>query len=261
MIDEKMPVVFVGHGSPMNAIGNNRARRGWREVGKRIGKPAAILGISAHWTARGKVPVRTDPLNPQIMDMYGFPEELYQVQYQPMGDNATALRALELLGHAGKADNEWGLDHGLWSVLNTMYPDADVPVVPMGVDMSASDDEHYDMGRRLSALRDEGVLIVASGNIVHNLGMTDWNNPNGTDWADQFDQSIFDAVQNSEFEKAVHYEQIPSAKLAVPTRDHYLPFLVALGAVQVGDRIGTFNNYRELGSMSMTSYLFEPSGE
>ena len=142
-----------------------------------------------------------------------------------------------------------------------MYPDADVPVVPMGVDMSASDDEHYEMGRRLSVLQNEGVLIVASGNIVHNLGMTDWGNPNGTDWADQFDQSIFDAVQNSEFEKVVHYEQLPGAKLAVPTRDHYLPFLVALGTVQVGDHIGTFNNYRELGSMSMTSYLFEPSGK
>lgn len=260
MSTDRMPVVFAGHGSPMNAIGNNRARQGWRAVGQHIvdayGKPAAILAVSAHWQARGAFHVRTDVVNPQIMDMWGFPEELYQVHYQPEGDNAVARRVLDLLGSRAAADNEWGIDHGVWSVLATMFPEADVPVVPMSVNMAASAEDHYRVGADLRVLRDEGVLVFASGNVVHNLMLTDWDNDQGFDWADRFDAAIHGAIGESDFGKVVHYAELPDAQLAVPTTDHFLPLLVALGTVQVGDRVGVFNDYRELGSMSMTSYIF-----
>ncbi len=260
MNTDRMPVVFAGHGSPMNAIGDNRARQGWRAVGEHIvenyGKPSAILAVSAHWQARGSFHVHTDVVNPQIMDMWGFPEELYQVHYQPDGDNELARRVLGLLGDRATADNEWGIDHGVWSVLATMFPEADVPVVPMSVDMAASADDHYRVGADLRALRDEGVLVFASGNVVHNLMMVDWDSDAGADWADRFDKDIHDAIAASDFGKVVHYEELPDARLAVPTTDHFLPLLVALGAAQTGDAVATFNNYRELGSMSMTSYIF-----
>jgi 4,5-DOPA dioxygenase extradiol len=254
--EKKMPVVFTGHGSPMNAIGRNRARDGWREMGLRLGKPQVIIAVSAHWTTRG-VCVRRSDANPQINDMYGFPQELYDVHYAPAGSVKYADRALELLGSGAKENNDWGIDHGVWSVLSNMYPDCDVPVVMVSTDVSAGAQAQFETGRALAELRTEGALILASGNVVHNLRMVGWDMDKGYDWADGFDAAIRDAVLAGDFETPVDYKKLPDAARAVPTAEHYYPLLAALGAASKDDRVTVWNEYRELGSMSMTSYLFE----
>lgn len=250
-----MPVVFTGHGSPTNAIGDNRARRGWIELGKRLGKPRAIVAVSAHWATRGTL-VRTAPENRQINDMYGFPDALYEVKYAPAGDPELAGRVIGLIGDAVE-NNDWGIDHGVWSVLSNMYPDADVPVVMVSINTNAAPATLLEIGRRLRPLREEGVLIVASGNVVHNLRLTDWKNPNGVAWADAFDKTVRDAVIGGDFDTAANFLDLEDADLAVPTPEHYQPLIVALGAARTSDKVTVFNDYRELGSMSMTSYLFE----
>lgn len=256
MSQEKiMPVVFCGHGSPTNAIGDNRARRGWIALGQQLGKPRAIVAVSAHWATRGTL-VRTAADNPTINDMYGFPKELYEVGYSPAGDPELARRVLDLLGDANE-DNSWGIDHGVWSVLSNMYPQADVPVVMVSTDTNTSPAKLMDIGRRLQPLRREGVLIVASGNIVHNLRLTDWKNPNGAVWADAFDQTVKEAVLDGDFDTAADFLDLEDADLAVPTPEHFQPFIVTLGAASPQDKVTVFNDYRELASMSMTSYLFE----
>lgn len=254
--DERMPAIFVGHGSPMNAIGDNRARRDWIRIGKELPRPKAIVGVSAHWTSSGTTLVRRSEVNRQVYDMYGFPDELYQIRYAPPGDIAVADRVLSLLGSDSRADNAWGLDHGLWSVMCNMFPDADIPVVPVSVDTSASPQKLFDMGRRLSALRDEGVLVLGSGNVVHNLRMVNWSNRDGEIWADSFDGSIKRAVLDRDFGTVLGYESLNSSAKAVPTVEHFDPLPVILGASREDDRIEVFADYRELGSMSMTSYLF-----
>jgi 4,5-DOPA dioxygenase extradiol len=251
----RMPVVFAGHGSPMNAI-EGRARDGWRALGETVGRPKVIVAVSAHWTTRG-LRVRTAPDNRQIFDMYGFPDELYRVRYAPAGSPEYAARALELLGAAAKADNSWGIDHGVWSVLSSMFPGADVPVVMVSVDMAAGAQSQYDAGKKLAPLRDEGALIFASGNVVHNLRMVGWDMTGGYDWADSFDSRIKSAVLSGDFQTPVDYEKLPDAGKAVPTAEHYYPLLAALGAAAPEDEITVWNDYRELGSMSMTSYLFK----
>lgn len=250
------PVLFCGHGSPTNAIdARSRARAGWREVGERFGKPKAILAVSAHWATRDTW-VRTAADNPQINDMYGFPKELYQVHYKPTGAPEVANRALELLGEAAKGTEEWGIDHGVWSVLCNMYPEADVSVAMMSTNVDVTPEEAFVLGQHLAGLRDDGVMILASGNVVHNLELVDWSNMEGEPWSDAFDTTIRDAVTQGRFDVAVDYQKLDDWKLAVPTNEHYLPLLVALGAARVGDHVGVFNDYRELGSMSMTSFAF-----
>jgi len=252
---KRMPVIFTGHGSPMNAIGENRARSGWREIGERLGKPKAIVAVSAHWTTRGLF-VRTAADNPQINDMYGFPRELYEVMYAPAGSPGLAERALELLGGTAASKNDWGIDHGVWSVLSNMYPDADVPVVMVSTDAAAAPEEVFETGRRLKALRGEGALIVASGNVVHSLRLVDWSMDDGYGWADRFDGTIKEAVFSGDFKTPVEYKKLFDWQKAVPTVEHYYPLLAALGAADESDKVTVFNDYRELGSMSMTSYLF-----
>jgi len=254
--EKRMPVLFTGHGSPMNAVGDSRARDGWRKMGDALGKPKVIIAVSAHWTTNGLC-VRRSETNPQINDMYGFPEELYRVHYEPAGSIAYADRVLELLEGSAAVNNEWGIDHGVWSVLSNMYPDADVPVVMVSTDMSAGSDAQFATGRKLSALRDEGALILASGNIVHNLRMVSWNMTDGYEWALRFDSAMRDAVSAGNFRTAVQYQSLPDAHKAIPTSEHYYPFLVSLGAASEKDKITVWNEYCELGSMSMTSYLFE----
>lgn len=254
--EKRLPVVFTGHGSPMNAIGENRARDGWRALGRTLGRPKVIVAVSAHWTTRGLC-VRRSGENPQIFDMYGFPEELYRVKYAPAGSVETADRVLAALGGAARANNDWGIDHGVWSVLSNMYPDADVPVVMVSTDLTADAAAQFETGRRLAALRDEGALILASGNVVHNLRLVDWESAGGFDWADSFDAAVRNAILAGDFQTPVAFEKLPDAALAVPTAEHYFPLLTALGAAEPTDRVTVFNEYRELGSMSMTSYLFE----
>ena len=254
--DKRMPVLFTGHGSPMNAIGNNRARDGWRKTGTVLGKPKVIIAVSSHWATNGRC-IRRSDVNPQINDMYNFPQELYQIHYEPAGSVEYADRVLELLDGTASVSNEWGIDHGVWSVLSNMYPDYDVPVVMVSTDMSAGSAAQFETGRKLSALRDEGALILASGNIVHNLRMVSWDMTDGYEWASRFDRTIRDAVVSGDFQTAVQYQTLPDAKKAIPTNEHYYPFLTALGAASGTDKVTVWNEYCELGSMSMTSYLFE----
>ena len=253
--EDRLPVIFSGHGSPMNAIGRNRANEGWKYIGSKLGKPPVIIAVSAHWTTHGTA-VRTAENNRQINDMYGFPKELYDVHYEPKGSPEYAARVLELLGEDGHEDNSWGIDHGVWSILSNMYPDADVPVVMVSTDVDASPEKLFEIGKKLKALRNEGAMIIASGNVVHNLRMVDWDNENGAPWADAFDQAIIDAVKVRDNDTVIGYEKLDNARLAVPTAEHYAPLLVALGATVPEDRAAVWNEYRELGSMSMTSFLW-----
>jgi len=251
-----MPVIFSGHGSPMNAIGKNRARGSWKKMGEKLGKPKVIIAISAHWATQGLY-VRTAADNPQVYDMYGFPNELYEVQYTPVGFPEYAGRVIELLDGMAEEKNDWGIDHGVWSILSNMYPDADVPVVCVSTDTAADPAAQFETGKRLRTLREEGAMILASGNIVHNLSMVNWDMDTGYSWADVFDETIKDAIRSKNFTVPLEYEKIEGWRKAIPTNEHYYPLLVALGAADRDDTVTVWNDYRELGSMSMTSYLFE----
>lgn len=254
--NRKAPVLFVGHGSPMNAIENNSIRRGWRDMGKRLGKPRAIVAVSAHWYANGRF-VRTEPMNEQIDDMYGFPDALYEVEYEPASDTALARKTLELLGDGARGTGIWGIDHGVWSVLCNMYPDADVPVVMVSTDALASPEAQFETRRKLAALRDEGAMLFASGNVVHNLQATDWSSHDGFAWNKRFDRAVRDAIASRDFKSVVEYRQLPEWRKAVPTPDHFFPLLTALGAVAEDDSVEVWNEIFDLGSMSHTSYLFQ----
>lgn len=254
---KKMPVLFIGHGSPMNAIEDNEYTAKWETLCNKIPRPTAILCISAHWYTKG---VRiTDAKNPKMVyDMYGFPDELYQIIYGASGAPELAHQIKEILGNHVKIDNSWGLDHGAWSVLCRIYPKADIPVFQLSVDSSASAKQHFEIGQKLSTLREQGVLIIGSGNVVHNLSRVDWNTEGGFSWAEEFDQYIYDNIINRSYENVIHYERAGKASsLAFYTMDHFAPLLSILGASNEKDRILTFNKSCVLGSLSMTSYLFE----
>ena len=253
---KRMPVVFTGHGSPMNAVTDNPARRGWIKMGRQLGKPDVIVAVSAHWATNGLF-VRRSSTNPQKYDMYGFPDQLYRVHYEPEGSVKNADRVLECLKGRASVSNDWGIDHGIWSVLSNMYPDADVPVVMVSTDISADADSQFQTGKMLSSLSDEGALILCSGNIVHALGLVNWDMTDGYEWADRFDAAVKEAVLAKQFGIPVNYTAVSDHEKAVPTSEHYYPFLTALGAASGKEKITVWNEYRELGSMSMTSYLFE----
>jgi len=252
----KMPILFVGHGSPMNAIENNNFTIAWREIGQ-IVKPKAILMVSAHWFTHGTF--TQDAEDPRVVnDMYGFPKALYQVNYQVCGDKHLTQRIMECLERKVPINNEWGIDHGAWSVLNHMYPEKDVPVVQLSIDADLKPEEYYAIGKQLSVLRDEGVFIIGSGNIVHNLSLADWEMESGYDWADYFDHEIKEAILAKKHDLCIRYKELgEEATLSVPTIDHYSPLLYILGASREDDHIKVFNENRVFGSGSMTSYLFE----
>lgn len=253
----RMPVLFVGHGSPMNAIEDNEFSVRWKQLGERLPKPEAILSVSAHWFTDG-TKVTDAPAPKMIYDMYGFPDELYRVAYPAPGSPRFARLAKELIGDGVKTDNSWGLDHGSWSVLRRLYPKADVPVFQLSVDARASMEVHYEIGRKLRPLRDQGMLIFGSGNVVHNLARVEWGMNGGYPWAETFDGYVKEKVLNRLFNDVVRYGQAgPSAALAFTTPDHFAPLLYALGAADERDRISVFNAACVMGSLSMTSYLFE----
>lgn len=258
MSNKKMPVIFSGHGSPMLALDNNDVTRGLREVGNAVlrkhGKPKAILAISAHWYVKGTYVQRTEDPK-QVYDMYGFPRELYEFKYPVKGDVALADRVSDLLGERVSVKNDWGIDHGTWTVLCHMFPDADIPVVQLSVDGALSKDEIYEIGKSLAPLRDEGYLIFASGNVVHNLRMVDWDNPNGSDECIAFNEAITNNVVARNDKAVVAYETVPNAAYAVPTPEHYLPLIYCLGAAE-GETPEVFNNHCELGAIAMTGYAF-----
>ncbi|MCK9170531.1 MAG: 4,5-DOPA dioxygenase extradiol [Treponema sp.] len=254
-MSNRMPVLFVGHGSPMNAVENNEFTETWQTLSGNISRPSAILSVSAHWFTDGER-IQTAPRPRQVYDMYGFPQELYNVRFPATGKPELAEKVQKLVHTPVSADNSWGIDHGTWSVLCRMYPDADIPVVQLSVNRSASLQDQFELGRELLPLRDDGILILASGNIVHNLGMIDWDKQDGFGWADSFDGTVRDAVLSGNVQSIMNAASSgKDARRAVPTPDHFMPLLYALGA-SGGDKPVVFNDARTLGSLSMTGFVF-----
>ncbi len=239
----------------MNAIENNPYTAQWEALGGMLPRPEAILSVSAHWFTRGsKIADTATPRT--IYDMYGFPEALYQIVYNAPGSPRLAHEAKNLIQRPVEIDNTWGLDHGTWSVLHRVYPQADIPVFQLSVDRAAAPEALYQIGRELRPLRDQGVLVMGSGNIVHNLGLVDWNLEGGYGWAEDFDGYIRQRILEGRHQDVVHFERAgASASLAVPIMDHFGPLLYVLGASQENDSVSFFNNGYVLGSLSMTCCL------
>lgn len=259
MQDKRMPVVFTGHGSPMLALEDSPVTRELHALGRRIerdfDKPKAILSISAHWYWEGTY-VQTAPEPTQIYDMYGFPPELYQVKYPARGSAELSARVLELLGADVQADNRWGIDHGSWTVLVHLFPEADVPVVQLSVDQMKNPRQVFELGQALAPLRDEGYLILGSGNVVHNLYQVDWDHPDdASPECRAFNADVISRVRAHDDEGLLNWEELPHARYAVPTPDHYMPLLYALGAAR-GDDAQVFNDVCNLGSIAMTGFAF-----
>ena len=253
----KMPVLFVGHGSPMNAIEDNEYTRAWGRIAERIPKPEVILSVSAHWFTKG-TKIMNEESPKTIYDMYGFPRELYEVSYNTAGSPGMAKICKERITKETSYDNSWGIDHGTWSVLAHMYPERTVPVFQISIDANAPPAVHYQIGKELSALREQGVLIFGTGNIVHNLRLVDWHQASkGFDWAYEFDEFIYNNILDKNYNSILKYQEHASAKLAVPTPDHFYPLLYVLGASNAEDKVHVSNKSCELGSLSMTAYLFE----
>lgn len=230
-----LPAFFIGHGNPMNALQTNSYTEGWRKIGRETSRPKAILAISAHWYVRGTgVTISTAPRT--IHDFGGFPKELYQVNYPAPGDLTLARRVQQLLSPVPvRFDDTWGLDHGTWSVLTHVYPDADIPVVQLSIDETRPPAFHFELGRRLSPLRNEGVLIVGSGNLVHNLAAYAWgqHNPEPYDWAVRFETETKQMLLAGEYQPLLNYDRLgKDALLSVPTPEHFLPLLYVLGSRQ-----------------------------
>lgn len=251
---EQMPVLFVGHGNPMNAILRNEFNEKWISLGKELPRPKAILSVSAHWLTRGTyVTAMARPKT--IHDFGGFPKELFDAQYPAPGAPDLAAETAKLIKSTTvHEDHQWGLDHGTWSVLLPMYPQADIPVFQMSIDYTKPPQYHYELAKELAALRSKGVLILGSGNIVHNLGMIDFEGKTRFDWAYEFDDIIKTYIEKGDHNGVVQYDKLGSlAKLAVPTNDHYLPLLYTLGLQGKKDDIGFFNDKMDAGSISMRS--------
>ena len=249
-----MPAIFFGHGNPMNAIGRNGYTDAWQRVGQETPRPKAILSISAHWyVPQTGVTISTAPRT--IHDFGGFPRELYQVQYPAPGDPALARRVQQLLSPLDvKLDDSWGLDHGTWSVLKHVYPAADVPVVQLSIDETRPASFHFDIGKKLATLRDEGILIVGSGNLVHNLHAYAWgqHTRDPYDWAIRFEATAKEMMRAAEYAPLIDYEKLGrDAALAIPTPDHYLPLLYVLATEQNRDSVSFPVEGVDGGSISM----------
>ena len=255
---QRMPVLFVGHGSPMYAIEENEFVDSWRKLGETIPRPKAILCISAHWETNGTfVTAMSKP--PTIHDFGGFPKELFAVQYPAPGSPELAMETKRSVTNVTVGlDEKWGLDHGAWSVIRNIYPKADVPVIEMSLDYNMSPQTHYDMAKELSALRDKGVLIVGSGNIVHNLRMVAWDKMNepeyGFDWAVHANEKIKQLILNNNHKELINYSLLGrEVQMAVPTPEHFLPLLYALALRGSNDQVSFFNDKAVMGSLTMTS--------
>ncbi len=249
--EKRMPVFFIGHGSPMNAIEDNEFSRAWIEAARSIPKPESILCISAHWET--DTPAVTAMPHPKtIHDFYGFPKELNEKVYPAPGSPPLAQKVTELLQpRTVSPDLNWGLDHGTWSVLCQMYPKADIPVVQLSLSTSLSYQEQYDLGKALGPLRDQGVLILGSGNIVHNLRRLVWEDT-AFDWAVEFDQKIKDWIEKGEHDPIIHYEdQGQAAALSVNSGEHYAPLMYVLALQNKSEPVQFFNEKIWGGSLSM----------
>jgi len=252
----KMPVVFVGHGSPMNIIADNHYTRSLRELGRTLPKPAAVLVVSAHWQTR-KTQL-TSALKPQtIYDFYGFPKELYQVRYECPGSPEKAALVEKITQQKARGDDRRGIDHAAWAVLLHMYPAADVPVMEMSLDVELSPVEHYELGKRLAPLRDEGILIIGSGNMVHNLAQVNFDQTEGGeyDWAVKFDRLTEELLVNREHTRLIEYERLPGAGRAIPTNEHYLPMLYSIALQEENETLRFVCTDIQNGSIAMRSFV------
>lgn len=249
-----LPAIFFGHGNPMNALLKNEYTDAWKRIGQAMDRPKAILSISAHWfVPETGVTIATAPRT--IHDFGGFPRELYQVEYPAPGDPQLARRVQKLLAPvAVQLSQTWGLDHGTWSVLRHVYPDADIPVVQLSIDENQPAAFHYELGRKLAPLREEGVLIAGSGNLVHNLHAYAWGRhlPDPYDWAVRFEKEARELMLAGDHTRLVQYEALGrDAALSIPTPDHYLPLLYVIGARQQGEPVAFPVDGVDGGSISM----------
>ena len=259
---ERMPVLFIGHGSPMNAIEENEFVTGWRNIGKSLPKPNAILCVSAHWETRGTLVTSME--NPvTIHDFGGFPKALFDVQYPAPGSPQLAEETKNIIKKTEvRLDDKWGLDHGSWSIVKHLYPNADVPVIEMSLDYYQSPQFHYELSKELSSLRKKGVLIIGSGNMVHNLGLMAWNRLNDTeygyDWALEASEKMKSFIRNGNHQELINYElQGKAFNLAIPTPEHYLPLLYALALKEKDETVTLFNDKAIAGSLTMTSLIID----
>ena len=252
-LSSKMPALFVGHGSPMNAIEDNEFSSAWTDTGRALPTPTAILCISAHWETAGTcVTAMASPRT--IHDFYGFPRALHELRYPAPGSPSLAQRVRASVRTTEvRLDHDWGLDHGAWSVLCRMFPAAGIPVIQLSLDRTKTAAFHYALGRELRTLRSEGVLILGSGNIVHNLGRIRWQDA-AYDWAAEFDERIKGLILSRDHDAVVRYDQLGrTAQLAVPTNEHFLPLLYILGLQEDHDTVRFFAEKVTLGSISMRS--------
>ena len=254
---QKMPVLFLGHGSPMNAIEENEFVSNFRRLGKEVAKPKVILCISAHWETKGtKVTAMQQP--PTIHDFGGFPQALFDVQYPAPGSPELAQITKEIITKTDVAlDHHWGLDHGAWSVIKHMYPDADIPVIQLSLDYTKSPKYHYELGQELEKLRHKGVLIVGSGNVVHNLRKVKWDKLNDTyawDWAEEANEKMKSFILDGNHQALVDYrKQGSSFAMSIPTPEHYLPLMYVLGLKDKNESVELFNDQMVGGSIGMLS--------
>lgn len=256
---DRMPLVFLGHGSPMNAIEDTRFSRAWSELGKTLPRPKAILVVSAHWMTRGTTLVDVSDMPRTIHDFYGFPDALFAQRYPAPGNPALAREVVSLLAsHHAEEDDSWGLDHGAWTVLKYLYPGADVPVFQVSIDMTRGLDYQLEIGKTLSELRNRGVLILGSGNVVHNLGAVRWGaNSAPHDFALEFDTLFADRLTDRNFAALADRDGLGSLlRIAHPTVDHYLPALTIAGASDGRDELTFMTDSIDLGSISMRSFVF-----
>ena len=264
-----MPVLFVGHGSPMNALEDNHFARNWQRVGKLLPRPTAILCISAHWETRGPQVTAMDSPG-TIHDFGGFPGALYQMTYPAPGSPSLAREIQQLVKSTPVTlDYAWGLDHGTWSILHHMYPDADIPVVQLSLDRTRSSAAHYALAKELLPLRRQGVLVMGAGNLVHNLRMIAWersqrdfNAPYGFDWAEEATALFKKLIQEKDHQALIDFPALGDAvQMAVPTPEHFLPLLYILALQQQNEAVLFFNDHHVGGSLSMTSLIIGEAAE
>lgn len=253
-----MPALFIGHGSPMNGIEDNEFSRRWKKMAAEIPVPKAVLVVSAHWFSNGTHITAMD-FPKTIHDFGGFPKALYEVQYNAPGSPALAMETTSLIHSAHvELNHDWGLDHGTWTVVRHMYPEANIPVLQLSIDYSRETQYHFDLARELFALRKKGVLIIGSGNMVHNLRMVAWDKMEepgfGFDWALKMNDTFKNLILQGDFKPLIHYEGLGTeGRLAIPTPEHYLPLLYTLGLKDKQDEISFFNDRAVAGSLTMTS--------
>lgn len=255
MQTDKMPLIFAGHGSPMNAVIKNNFTEEMSHFMDGISKPRAILMISAHWYTDGTF-IQSASEPKQIYDFSGFPEELYKVRYPVSGYSPLTERVRELLGDKVKINDEWGIDHGAWSVLIHMIPDHSIPVVQLSVDFRKSFQEHFEIGKLLKPLREEGILVMSSGNILHNLRKVNWQSDTMSEDGRRFDDAVGEIIMSGNYDDILKIRNNPLYKYAVPTPDHFIPLLYILGAAEKNESIEVLNKSGELDTISMTSYIF-----